>query len=88
MKRSQQLIKQTKSRKILNRFYEDEVGDPSYITRYIYEKAFEPIENLEDRQYSYQQVVDRFSEAWENTCLSVWYICQDSDKEEPVYWTC
>ena len=75
-------------KKPLNRFYEDELGDSSYITRYIYEKAFQPKKNLEDNLYSYQEVVDRFSEAWENTCLTVWLICQDEDREEPIDWTC
>ena len=87
MKRSSQFKKQTKARRKLDRFYEDEVGDPSYITRYIYERAYMPVESFEEDQLTYQQVVDKFAIAWENTCLSVWLICQDAEKEEPVYWT-
>lgn len=80
--------------KPLDRFYNSEVGDPSFVNRYIYEKMYLPNEfDPLDQPISFSpeekaEVIETFAAVWEKTALMVWLVCQEDDKEEPVIWTC
>ena len=80
-------MKQTKRRKPLRRFYDNEVGDPSFINRCYSERLYAPIEFDNNKTTDKDAIIDHFADTWVKTALFVWQVCQDDDKDEPVGWT-
>lgn len=83
------LKRQTKRNIPLDRFYFNEAGDPSFVNRYLYEKTYSPLsEESDDKSRDFDHICETFSNVWESSALFVWFMCQEEDREEPIYWTC